>query len=616
MSNNLFTPDLVAIFDPIIDIKPKLNFPVIKGGTQTSWRRYPSTSFSSSSCQFSVPPPNPGTFVSRRFLLEMDLKFVITVVADNGEPSPNVFCLSRFPLASVMKTLSVTINGCSINLPLNEIIHPLAAYNSDINLIGCRENSMSPAQRDRFISFNPATTYGDRPFGGKQSVTSDRGPIPRGCYTPYKSSTDNDSVTLHYKVCEELFLSPLIFGGGKDCGFIGIQSIDINITWDNNLHKLYNWAYSPPDDNENPTNTISSIISSVDSIAPVLLFKYITPPQGFVIPRSVQYQYNQINRYTTELGALVDALAYPAAQQDYNSNNLQLNAIPSRLFIMIQPTEAYLNTLNGTMAAFNPQLYAGITQVSIQWNNRPTLLSNMGAFQLYDMCRENGVSKSFLEFSNSWISGTMGILSEADNTTKNAGSGSVICVQFGTDIGLEKGEAPGQVGTYNLQVSVKAGFNGWLNPTGYNTVYENQGSINQKIQMKLIVVTPGVFTIYDNAASQRIGVINKSDVLNAKRMANFSYMDFKKEQMMGGINWGKALRFGRRFSKLAKPFTKGTTFAPIHKTIRKSLRSGQKMKRAKKRRLGEWAESRAKGSGMSVGGKKRRKKPGPKKKKR
>ena len=46
------------------------------------------------------------------------------------------------------------------------------------------------------------------------------------------------TISFEVEVIEELFLSPLVFGGGQDQGFIGLQNIDINITWDANLGKI------------------------------------------------------------------------------------------------------------------------------------------------------------------------------------------------------------------------------------------------------------------------------------------------------------------------------------------------------------------------------------------
>ena len=44
-------------------------------------------------------------------------------------------------------------------------------------------------------------------------------------------------------------------------------------------------------------------LNAMGAGAPSMLFKYVTPPVGYSIPRSVQYNYNEINRYINPVQA-------------------------------------------------------------------------------------------------------------------------------------------------------------------------------------------------------------------------------------------------------------------------------------------------------------------------
>ena len=115
-------------------------------------------------------------------------------------------------------------------------------HNNDRNL-EAREMSLSPGMRDNAQDYNnligsmnnPLSTYGD----GNKREGFGRGAFPLnndGWNTVTIAADGTFSVIFDATFVEELFLSPLVFGGGMDQGFIGLQSIDINITWDCNSY--------------------------------------------------------------------------------------------------------------------------------------------------------------------------------------------------------------------------------------------------------------------------------------------------------------------------------------------------------------------------------------------
>jgi hypothetical protein len=148
--------------------------------------------------------------------------------------------------------------------------------------------------------------------------------------------------------------------------------------------------------------------------------------------------------------------------------------------------------------------YARMNSISVNWNNRSGLLSGADPPALYKMCIKNGCNLNW----DQWYSYV----------------GSVLCIDFGDDIGLNDLEAPGLLGTYQLQI--QANFtNVSLNPVNYT--------------MYIIIVSEGTFSITENRSVAQIGVISKQDVLDSKAHA---LMDYNMTQQIYGGNMFSSLK--------------------------------------------------------------------------
>ncbi len=524
---SMFKPEEVAIYDPIISGRPKELFPVLKGGVETTERTFTSSTFSNSSTQFSVPPPNPSTFVSRRFMLKQPVTITIT-----GTTTDNVLIYQtgysgfrQSPLASIMQTLDVVLNGQSVSLNMNDVIKPLLLYHNNERDLNERELSMSPLLRDQSQQYADLTTSNRNPLEG-YATTGPRAAQGRGAfsYDTFDVSGGPDTVVITATLTEELYLSPLLFGGVRDQGFIGLQKIDLNFTWDNNLDKI--WSHTLADTEDDGTYAIDVVLE-----APSILFRYVTPPLNFVMPPFMQYSYNEIQRYPTSQGALASGASF----SQMASSNIQLNSIPRYIYLFARERNADF-TFDATDS------YMGIDKCQINWNNNNALLSNATVQQLYDISRKNGVDLAWNEWSAIPSFSTLG-----NGVKEISGIGGVLCLEFGTDIGLREDEAPGMIGTYNLQVVLDI---------------TNRSDHEQDITMYIITIIPGIFSIYQNSASKRIGLLSKSDVINAKTKGGLGYYDlqkglksggFKKKALGGKIGWRGVLRKATKVAKLAAP---------------------------------------------------------------
>ena len=514
----MFKPELVKILDPIVNADQIKRFAVLQGGVETTERTFTSSTFSNSSTQFSVPPPNPATFVSRRFLLRQPVTITISGTTSDGS---NIYqtgysAFRQSPLASIMQTLDVTLNGQSVSINMNDVIKPLLLYHNNERDLNEREMSMSPMLKDQSQQYSDlagANSSNRNPLEGYANSGPDASQ-PRGAFS-YDSIdvSDPDNVVIQATLCEELYLSPLLFGGVRDEGFIGLQKIEINITWDNDLDKIWSHTAAP--------NELTYDID-VQLEQPSMLFKYVTPGLNFIMPPFIQYSYNEIQRYPTNFGSLASL-----ASTTVISNNIQLNSIPRFLYILVRESDS-------DFSFDSTDSYMSIEGIRINWNNQNALLSNASQQQLYDISRKNGVDLAF----NEW-SAVPSYTSVGSEVQAISGIGSVLCLEFGSDIGLREDEAAGMIGTYNLQVEADI---------------TNYSDHSQNITFYLITIIPGIFSIYQNSASKRIGILSKNDVLDANMISGLGYYELRRGLMSGGFKWKKLKRLAGKV--LRHPLTK------------------------------------------------------------
>ena len=198
----------------------------------------------------------------------------------------------------------------------------------------------------------------------------------------------------------------------------------------------------------------------------------------------------------------------PNGQIQISSNNIQLSSIPRRLYLYIRMRNQDLYS--------NPSFtdtFFQINNVNIQFQNKTGLLSNANMDQLYEMSVKNHCNMTFTQWSG-------GPVYQAGSLSAQIGTiGSVVCIEFATDIGLESLEAPGKLGQYMLQVQVQA------------------TNVNQTLSISptlyLVPVLEGTFTIEGlGRASTNVGVISSTDILDAHSKPFVNYKDV--EHVNGG----------------------------------------------------------------------------------
>lgn len=529
----------ILVRDPKTILKNKRDFAVLKGGSEVNTKIYTSTSISTSSIQFSTPPPSGNVIVDRKVFINLPVRLTFTANAGGGN------CLQagldaprQFPFSSSCDTLRLSINGNAMSIDMSDIVHALQHFNTDAKL-KARDYSGSPNCPDQSQNYNdllgtnrnPLAFYGD---------SLDETVLSRAAFSfNIVSNTDTQAI-VDMVIHEPIFLNPLYWGMGNSSGFINVNAMDWNITFLQNAGNRM-WSHNAS------AKTITNIAVQFNGFSapafsyiqnqPTLEFIYISQNQNdlFPVDQPSTYPYFDINRYPTDISPITWNNMAPT---QVTSNNIQLASIPRRMYIYVRPRNSVLHASPNFT-----DTYYGISALNIQFNNRTGLLSGASQHQLYQMSIKNHCDMSWEQWSGqpSYATGLFpgGAGPFPLGTSKHGTIGSIICIEFGTDIGLNEMEAPGISGQYQLLVQAQV-YN--CDPTLAHDATD--------LTMYIVVVNEGSFTIpsYGKADAQ-IGIISRNDVLNAQRNPFINYEDI--QEVNGGNFLSGLKKFGHKLGRAA-----------------------------------------------------------------
>lgn len=541
----------VCVRDPRTIVDNKRDFAVFKSGSQETWKAWTSTSISTSSIQFSCPPPSGGVFVDRKIYmyLPVRLTFVGKAPTTSRLLTPNRDAPRAHPISGSLETIQMTINNQSVSLNCADVIHALMRYNTDDELLN-KDYSLSPNMPDQYQSYDqgfgtirsPLQNYGD----SLDQTVMNRGGFPFNVVQNPLGlgiAPENPTITAVVDIAftELLHISPLFFGKGNGSGFFNVNSMDFNFNFVGGQNALASrmWSHS--------TQVGNVVISSaqavfggigggggpqglVNGVQPLLLINYITPQETQVLSPSmaITYPYFDIQRFATDISGVVaggEGTAY--------SNNVQLSSIPRRMYIYIRErnNDLYLNP-------DRPDTYFQIQSVNITWGNKNGLLASATMMDLYKMSSKNGCSMSWTQWSGGPVADP-GVGWNPDPVTGNpkvGTCGSVLCVQFGDDIGLDSLDAPGKNVQGNLQIEVR---------------YKNIAPRTINATLYVVPILTGSFTIEGlGRSSTNIGVITSKDILDCQSKPFVNYQDIM--DVNGGNFWDSIKNFGSKVNDFLK----------------------------------------------------------------
>jgi len=508
----------VCVQDDILNTTDKVRYAVFKGAQNITPSQYEAISKSNSSVTWNIQLPSESTVFSRRIMIEVTMKLVMTATfADTAPVGSYLFnygyssALSPFPFQSLCNTIQATINNNTVSQNMRDVMFQLLRFNDRREL--ARYNNATPTMYDSYLNYNDALGTLNNPLAGWNNVANDQDFQPRGTFE-LKSVTGNSpktadpnpqqrTITIEFTTLEPLLLSPFIWCDPKsnNQGMYGVQTLNFtaNLGLPNKVLRIANQNFAL-DANQKPLCTVA-LADGADGItnAKLLMEFYTRQPSDLVSSRNV-VPFAEYPRYITPLTVSSFDAGVVAGFQNFQS--IQLNSVPDKLIICCRK-------VLGNQSNFDSDSFLPIKKISINFNNKAGLLSSATDWDLWRMSVESGSNQTFQEFKGYASVGT-NVPSGANYYNKIPLCGSVLALEMGRHVELDDVYAPGSIGAFQLQFQIQ-----FENNTGA-TILPNA------YEMVLITMNSGVFTIERGTSQTYTSILSRADVLSVSSQPSHS----------------------------------------------------------------------------------------------
>lgn len=499
MSLALDPIESIEIIEPTIEMKTKKVFGIFKGGSNNTYYSYNATSSSLSQSNWNINTPSENMFIDRKMYIHG--KFKVHLFGDAIAPKRllqnGADALRAYPLQNSMSTLTTQINSGSVTQNSGDIVQALmryVKYDEQYYELSVTPNYLDQDQNYKILedSFrNPLNAYHDSVDGAF---------IPRGAF-PMKVIQNPSGLgveaIVEVEIMEPLMISPLHFNRSHANGFIGVKTLNFQITWKSPLFR-YMWSHF-----DKTGITLDESQCHVEFLQdPTLLIRVINPSElnSLKIPELTVYPYHRLELYTTDKGALATG-----EQATEYVNSVQLSVIPRRIFLWVERNQT-VKSVNET------DTFMAIDKISINFANKDGILASATKRQLYNISKKNGVNMPWSVWSGEAMPNLGSTTGGEDDVENFHGVGSVLCLYIPEDIAITNSDllAPSVAEKANIQIEVK---------------YTNFGPAADKVRIKLVVDNEGIFTLTNGIGIPQTGILTKDNVLNAKRKEGVDYED-------------------------------------------------------------------------------------------
>lgn len=423
---------------------------------------------------------SPGTVLDPTVTLNFPLQIIIKKKTGNWDTLANSWIkrkcgLSQFPMMRIIKTLTVNINGQSIQREPSEYLNALSLYN-DLTDPSFQSQYSFP---DFFPEFNSTldgnTAAGRNPLGvvGESEKYMSRAVVDSVNYSDVNGTVSATATPyLVLKALVRMALPISMFSAlGEKVGISQLKRLDINISTENQHAKLISMFDS------SPVDTVTASFYDTPYCT-----TYWKDPQSFItegastngkLNRSI-HPYNNMMPFTSHSYEIKagQSVVIPGS-------NIPLNKVPSKLFIF---AEKDLTSSTPESIAKETTTFGYITDLSVSYMNSNNHFADFNDYDLHQMCARNGYLHDYY--------------------TSSLNVGSVICIDFAKDVSL--GELfIGEEAQSLLQVRATC---------------KNLSTLDKKFRLRVVVVDEhnliiedGVTTITD---SVKLDAKDKEDLVS------------------------------------------------------------------------------------------------------
>ena len=526
MSSNDF--ETVHVIDDRLKFNDKVAYAVKTGAASNTSVTFNAQSQSVNSQSYQIAVPSKETVIDRRVLWKSTVILKVVMTPDNGQYPiqwGDTVAFGCYPLHQLTSTMSCQINSNNVSVNTADILASVLKINDRASLQSYNGTTASYPDGS-YYEYKDAlndtgggvwTSSANNPLGSYNVSSYDDNFVPRGSYAldavginydpatgsvtgvqPIGAGLAQRTVYLKFTLIEPLVcLSPWTFNSeSNSSGLYGVTNLNFvfNMDASNKCRAIrFNGLAIPNKASIASTQVMQYIDSS-------LTFNFLTPQPTQLLPLKCIVPYYECPRYLTACPEIA-----PNSTRTVVLNTISLNNIPDKLIIFCRKP---LSDCNST----DSDSFLVIKAISLNFNNTSGLLSGTTQNELYRISKRNGYNGNWLEFSGY-------ANKNVTNTNLQAGQlkvptgGSVLMLDFATDIQLPSYLSAGSIGNFNLQFSLSV---------------ENQSYSAISPELVVITVNSGVFITQNGSSSIYTGLLNREDVLNASQQVPVGHADIRR----------------------------------------------------------------------------------------
>jgi hypothetical protein len=495
------------------------------GPREISYKRYLASSASQTSVEIDMPPGNRRIIVDKALMV----KIPVTIVGIGTTPGPGAYLYqsgkSGFksrPLSKIISNGKIDLNGSEFGFALQDEIGAIERYDSDLDQ-QMRQYSIGPSMKDPVQRYANCVNTVKNPLGawGDNSILDGRGAYPMTL-----TANSTTGFTINCDLYEYLYISPLGWGKDESSGFTGLDSMQLTLNF-GNLANI--WSHF--------VDTGYTLTSLTVTLGQVEVYtRHLTPLMTQPSPTVGIYPYHKIQQNKTAMSALV-----PNATGTVSSSSVNLSYVPAMVLI-------YIKRKKSERTHLTTDSFISLTNVSIDYDNRNNLFASARQVELFQVARKNRCNQSFAEWSGS-------IITENSGTTSTSFGlcGGPLLLEFGKDIPLDDGKAPGVRNHTTFQCTVQ---------------YKNTNQVDTITpELNVTFIYSGTLQLFDGQAISDLSVLSNADVMNAITQPGIPEVSYNEiREAYGGQFFRRFKDFGM---KTIQELSKAVKKAEPH--VRKAL---------------------------------------------
>jgi hypothetical protein len=422
MSQFVRLPEALSI-DGRLGINSHKVVEIRKGATSTTVMRTTPNSVSDSQLIFNVQLGNSQSLIIDPYMY-VELGVTVTITATGMTASLPVYLKDliaprQLPIASVTNVCRVQINNQSVSSNPSQFCHSLTQFEDYTS--GAISQSIAPIMMDQSPQYSDLAGSMKSPLNWYQSG-GEHYSEPRGSFMELVNTSVGTTATW---VFTHTFREPPLNSmieydprKGKREGYAYVNQFEVQCNMLNNLSRMFSVdAVNAPG--------IASFNVTINSAS--LVQTWLNVPASMILPPVTLRSFNTIIcNQTTQT-------AFTAGEsRTINSQNFQISQIPKKIWVHVNEAESQTNTTTGYQKS---DFFFSIQSITLLYNNRAGLLSNMTTSDLYESCMAcEGSQISFYQSQKR--------------------TGAVLCIDPAKLLSLNDLESPGMLGTYNFSIQV------------------------------------------------------------------------------------------------------------------------------------------------------------------